>query len=31
MPSYDYKIEDEDILILFGTEEKIEKTKDWLI
>lgn len=31
MPSHDYRIEEDDILILFGTEEKIEKTKDWQV
>ena len=29
MPTYDYKIESDDILILFGTEENIKKTSDW--
>ena len=29
MPGYNYKIEEDDILVLFGTEEKIAKTKDW--
>jgi CIC family chloride channel protein len=29
MPKHDYKIESDDILILFGTEEKIAKTSEW--
>lgn len=29
MPSFDYKLEKDDILVLFGTEDKIQKTADW--
>lgn len=29
MPRHDYKIERDDILVLFGTEERIAKTADW--
>jgi K+/H+ antiporter YhaU regulatory subunit KhtT len=29
MPSPDYKIEENDILVLFGTDEKIAVTSDW--
>jgi K+/H+ antiporter YhaU regulatory subunit KhtT len=29
MPGYNYKIEEDDILVLFGTDEKISKTKEW--
>jgi CIC family chloride channel protein len=29
MPRHDYKIEKDDILILFGPEEKIKQTADW--
>ena len=29
MPTFDYKIEADDILVLFGTEEKITKTSEW--
>lgn len=29
MPSFDYKLEKDDILVLFGTEDKILKTSDW--
>lgn len=29
MPGPDYKIEESDILVLFGTNENIEKVKDW--
>lgn len=29
MPSPDYIIEEDDILVLFGTDEKIEKTNEW--
>ncbi len=29
MPSYDYKITSNDILVLFGTEEKIKKSAEW--
>lgn len=29
MPGHNYRIEADDILVLFGTEEKIIKTKDW--
>lgn len=29
MPRYDYKISNGDILVLFGTEDKIVKTSDW--
>ncbi|HCY77546.1 MAG TPA: hypothetical protein DHV28_16650 [Ignavibacteriales bacterium] len=29
MPGHNYKIEADDILVLFGTEEKIINTKDW--
>jgi CIC family chloride channel protein len=29
MPRYDYRLEKDDILVLFGTEEKILKSADW--
>ena len=29
MPGPDYKIEEDDILVLFGNDEKIALTKDW--
>ena len=29
MPGPDYKIEEDDILVLFGTDEKIHITNDW--
>jgi K+/H+ antiporter YhaU regulatory subunit KhtT len=29
MPGPDYKIEEDDILVLFGTDENIEKIKEW--
>ena len=29
MPGPDYKIEENDILVLFGTDENIEKIKEW--
>ncbi len=29
MPRHDYKIESDDILVLFGTEEQIKKTENW--
>lgn len=29
MPGHDYKIEADDILVLFGKDENIEKTKEW--
>lgn len=29
MPEFNYKIEEDDILVLFGTEEKIARTEDW--
>ncbi len=31
MPSFNYKIEADDILVLFGTEEKIAKTSRMVI
>jgi K+/H+ antiporter YhaU regulatory subunit KhtT len=29
MPSPDYRIEEDDVLVLFGTDEKIAKTIEW--
>lgn len=29
MPSHDYRIEADDILVLFGTDENIEKSREW--
>jgi hypothetical protein len=29
MPDHNYTLESDDILVLFGTEENIEKTKEW--
>ena len=29
MPGYNYRIDENDILVVFGTDENIEKSKDW--
>ena len=29
MPGYNYRIDENDILVVFGNDENIEKSKDW--